>query len=202
MSKGTILIVDDKKLLRDNLKTFLEEDGYAVAEIDTGERAIDFIRHHDVDMVLLDHILPGISGLKTLQLMKKLKPQQTIIGLTGEITVKVIEDYLDSGAYDILAKSAIFEKLLPLLESARTARDARLKPELDRYPKAAEELKSEGRWEEAAVYLKEAGIEEKFLGNKADAKKHFSGAIDCFHRSGRMQKAREVEFFLYESANE
>jgi len=202
MSKGTVLIVDDKKLLRDNLKTFLEEDGYTVAEMDTGERAVDYIRQHDVDMVLLDHILPGISGLKTLQLMKKLKPQQTVIGLTGEITVKVIEDYLDSGAYDILAKSAIYEKLLPLLESARTARAARRKPELDRYPKAAAELKEEGRWEEAAVFLKEAGIEEKFLGNRTDAEKHFRDAIHCFHRSGRMQKAREVEFFLYETAGE
>ena len=198
MSKGTILIVDDKKMLRDSLKTFLEGDGYVVSEIDTGERAIDFLRQNKVDMILLDEILPGISGLKTLHLIKKLNAEQTVIGLTGEITVKIIEDYLVAGAYDILAKSAIFEKLLPLLESARSALEASRKPELDRYPKAAEELKAQNRWEEAAVYLKEAAIEEKLLGNKENADKYFKEAIDYFHRSGRIQKARETEFFLYE----
>lgn len=198
MSNGTILIVDDKKLLRDSLKEFLESNDYTVSEVDTGERAIDFLRNHPVEIVLLDEILPGINGLKTLQLIKKLRPEQVVIGLSGEITVKIIEDYLASGAMDILAKSAIYEKLLPLLEAIHTHQASGRKPEPARYSEAAEELKSEGRWEEAAVYLREAGIEEKLLGNKSVADDYFRDAIDCFTRSGRIHKAKEIESFLYD----
>jgi len=196
MSKGTLLIVDDKKLLRDSLKEFLESNDYEVFEIDTGERAIDFLRHQPVDIVLLDEILPGINGLKTLQLIKKLRPGQTVIGLSGEITVKIIEDYLASGAYDILAKSAIYEKLLPLLEHARTDKSGGHKPKPRHYTQIAEELKTEGRWEEAGVYLKEAGIEEMLIGNRQEAGTLFQDAIACFTRSGRTVKAKEVEALL------
>ncbi|MBN2430258.1 MAG: response regulator [Acidobacteria bacterium] len=196
MRKGKLLIVDDKKLLRDSLKEFLESNDYQVFDIDSGERAIDFLRHTAVDVVLLDEILPGINGLKTLQLIKKLRPEQTVIGLSGEITVKIIEDYLMNGAYDILAKSAIYEKLLTLLEEARVSKTGDHKPETQHYSKIAEELKSESRWEEAGVYLKEAGIEEMLIGNRQEADKLFQDAIACFTRSGRIVKAKEVEAFL------
>jgi DNA-binding NtrC family response regulator len=196
MSKGTLLIVDDKKLLRDSLKEFLESNDFQVFEIDTGERAIDFLRKQPVDVVLLDEILPGINGLKTLQLIKKLRPEQIVIGLSGEITVKIIEDYLMNGAYDILAKSAIYEKLLSLLEEARVDVTGDSKPEPMHYTKFAEELKGESRWEEAGVYLKEAGIEEMLIGNRQEADKLFMDSIACFNRSGRTVKAKEVEAFL------
>ena len=197
MSKGTILIVDDKKLLRDSLADFLQANGYTIQEADSGERAIDTLRSGQVDIVLLDEILPGISGLRTLQLIRKLRPNQVVIGLTGEITVKVIEDYLSAGALDILAKSAIYEQLLPLLDTARDRAATARTPTLDHYPEAAAERKAQGRWEEAAVYLKEAGIEEKLLGNGDAAETFFRDAVDCFTRAGRTHKAKEVEdFFL------
>jgi DNA-binding NtrC family response regulator len=198
MSRGKILIVDDKKLLRDSLREFLESHDYQVFECETGERAVEFLRSNEADIVLMDEILPGIDGLKTLQLIKKLKSQQIVIGLSGEITVKLIEDYLSSGAYDILAKSAIYEKLLPLLEEARQhAATARSAAAVD-YLLQSEQLKKEGRWEEAAVFLKEAGIEEKLLGNLAKAQELFLEAIKCFTRAGRTHKSKEVEQLMYE----
>ena len=198
MSKAKILIVDDKKLLRDSLREFLESHDYQIFESETGELGVQFLRDHEVDIVLLDEILPGIDGLKVLELIKKLRPNQMVIGLSGEITVKLIGDYLAAGAYDILAKSAIYEKLLPLLEEAlHHSGHARTPAKVD-YLKESEQLKKAGRWGEAAIFLKEAGIEEKTLGNIAKANELFLESIKCFTRAGRINKGKEVEQLIFE----
>jgi len=198
MSKGKILIVDDKKLLRDSLKEFLEASDYEVFEAETGEIAINFLQNRDVDLVLMDEILPGIGGLQTLQLIKKLKENLVILGLSGEITVKLIEDYLGAGAYDILAKSAIYQKLLPLVEEAIASAAPGRKAESVDYIKEAENLKKHRRWEEAAVYLKEAGMEAKLLGQAQTADAYFLDAIKCLTRAGRINKAKEIETLITE----
>ena len=68
-----ILIVDDKKLLRESLIDYLSGDQYEFVEADNGKKAVEIYRDEDVDLVLLDENLPGIDGTKTLQLMKKIK---------------------------------------------------------------------------------------------------------------------------------
>lgn len=198
MSKGTILVVDDKKLLRDSLREFLEANGYEVHEAETGEIALTFLQNRDVDLVLMDEILPGIGGLRTLQLIKKLKENQVVLGLSGEITVKLIKDYLSAGAYDLLAKSAIYEKLLPLVDEALASAQPGRKLDAVDYRKEADSLKKSGRWEEAAVYLKEAGVESKLAGDIRTADQYFLEAIKCLTRAGRSNKAKEIENLLAE----
>lgn len=194
----TILIVDDKKLLRDTLIDYLGDENYHFLEAEDGEKALELYRNKGIDLILLDENLPGIDGLKTLQLMKKIRKDVPIIGLTGELTIEIRENFLKFGAYDVQTKSAIYEKLIPTIEAALEGQDhSDDSSEID-YNSKAEELKNDGRWEESALYLKEAGVEQKVLGNTNDAKSLFEEAIVRYKRAGRTTKAREVEELLDE----
>jgi len=97
------------------------------------------------------------------------------------------------GAYDIHAKSAIYEKLIPTLNAALKGEKARSVSEKPDYIQLADKLKNEGRWEESAMYMKEAGIEQKTLGNTDKANELFEESIHRYIRAGRRSKAVEVE---------
>ena len=194
----TILIVDDKKLLRDTLIDYLGDENYKILEAEDGEKALDIYRNKSIDLVLLDENLPGIDGLKTLQLMKKISKDIPVIGLTGELTINIRESFLKFGAYDVQTKSAIYEKLLPSLKAALEGKEMKDAESIIDYKEKADELKNDGRWEESALYLKEAGVEQKVLGNNSDAKTFFEEAILRYKRAGRTTKAREVEQLLDE----
>ena len=67
MSNGLLLWVDDEIELLHAHIIFLEKKGYEVITVSNGTDAIDECRHHNFDLVLLDEMMPGISGLETLQ---------------------------------------------------------------------------------------------------------------------------------------
>ncbi|BFN36393.1 response regulator [Fidelibacter multiformis] len=198
----TILLVDDKKLLRDTLIDYLGNDRFRFLEAETGEIAIDIFREksEEVDVVLLDENLPGINGIKTLRLMKKINEKVPVIALTGELTIDIRKSFIDAGAYDVQAKSAIYEKLIPSLEGALEGKEPSAgsgESDID-FEKMAEALKNDGRWEESALYLREAGMEQKTLGNLDKAADYFEESITRYKRAGRTTKAKEVEKLLDE----
>ncbi|MDD3807355.1 MAG: response regulator [Candidatus Marinimicrobia bacterium] len=198
----TILLVDDKKLLRDTLIDYLGNDQFRFLEAENGEKALDIFREksHEIDVVLLDENLPGINGIKVLRFMKKINDSVPIIALTGELTVDIRKSYLEAGAFDVQTKSAIYEKLIPSLEAALEGKKSdvhRGESAID-FEKMAEILKNDGRWEESALYLREAGMEQKALGNFEKAVEYFEEAITRYKRAGRSTKAKEVEKLLDE----
>lgn len=67
MAKTRILTVDDEEHILELLKYNLESNGYEVLQAETGEQAMDILGKEDVDMILLDLMLPGIDGLETLR---------------------------------------------------------------------------------------------------------------------------------------
>lgn len=193
MSLKKILLVDDKALLRDALIEYLGTGDYEIIEAEDGEKAVSMFRENDYDVVILDHNLPGMDGYKTLKLMKQLKPDIPIIGLTGELSIEIRENYLSIGAYDIHAKSAIYEKLIPTLTAALQGEKRGESDEKPDYIQLAEKLKNEGRWEESALYLKEAGIEQRARGKLEKANELFEESINRYIRAGRRSKAAEIE---------
>jgi DNA-binding NtrC family response regulator len=198
----TILLVDDKKLLRDTLIDYLGNDKFRFIEAETGEKGLDLFRENakEIDVVLLDENLPGIDGIKTLQLMTRINQSIPVIALTGELTIEIRNAFIKAGAFDVQAKSAIYEKLLPSLEAAlegeKSGTDS--SDENIDFVKMAEDLKNDGRWEESALYLREAGMEQKALGKRDKAVEFFEEAITRYKRAGRTTKAKEVEKLLDE----
>ncbi len=70
MSAGRILVVDDDPQIRRAMRTTLTARGYEVADVRTGEEALDELRSSNYDLVLLDMNMPGIGGLETCRLIR------------------------------------------------------------------------------------------------------------------------------------
>uniref|UniRef100_A0A7V6DQI1 histidine kinase n=1 Tax=Desulfobacca acetoxidans TaxID=60893 RepID=A0A7V6DQI1_9BACT len=83
--QGTILVVEDEPTLRRVAGKLLEKLGYRVIEASCGEQALEiFAEHHgDIDLVLLDMIMPGLDGLQTLARLRALNPRVRVILCSG-----------------------------------------------------------------------------------------------------------------------
>jgi len=104
MTSYSILIVDDETLTLNNLKKSLEKEGYEIYLADTGERALEIIDKLKPNLVLLDLMLPGISGLEVLKKIKEDENEILVIMMTAyEILEKAVEA-MKLGAYDYILK--------------------------------------------------------------------------------------------------
>jgi len=104
LSTFSILIVDDEILTLNNLKKALEREDYEVHLADSGERALEVIDRYKPDLILLDLMLPGISGIEVLKTVKEMERETIVIMMTAyEILEKAVEA-MKLGAYDYLLK--------------------------------------------------------------------------------------------------
>jgi two-component system, cell cycle sensor histidine kinase and response regulator CckA len=83
--QGTILLVEDEPVLRRVARKLLEKLGYQVVEAANGEQALRVYaeRNRDIDLVLLDLIMPGLNGLQTLERLRDLDPRVKVILCSG-----------------------------------------------------------------------------------------------------------------------
>ena len=82
MTNGLLLWADDEmELLRAHL-LFLEKKGYEVVTVTNGTDAIEECKKRTFDLVLLDEMMPGLSGLETLQRIKEITPQVPVVMVT------------------------------------------------------------------------------------------------------------------------
>ncbi len=109
-----ILIVEDESAISGFLKEGLEEEGFAVDVADNGrkglELALDYIDEYDV--MLLDWMLPGVSGIEICRSVRKVNQVVPIIFLTAKNTVDDTVFGLETGANDYLKKPFAFEELV------------------------------------------------------------------------------------------
>lgn len=80
-----ILVVDDEKDLRDSLGDALTDHGFRVTTVATGADAIVAAVDERFDLYLLDMMMPGLDGIQTTRVLRKLTPQVPIVGLTGHL---------------------------------------------------------------------------------------------------------------------
>lgn len=109
-----ILIVEDQEKLARSIKKGLEQKGYAVDMLHDGEaglRRLEF-NHQDYDLVVLDVMLPGISGIDVCTSARKMGITLPIIMLTAKDTLENKLEGLDAGADDYLVKPFMFEELV------------------------------------------------------------------------------------------
>jgi len=104
MSTYSILVVDDEILTLNNLKKVLEKEEYEVHLADTGEKALEIADIYKPHLILLDLMLPGISGIEVLKRIKEKESETIVIMMTAyEILEKAVEA-MKLGAYDYLLK--------------------------------------------------------------------------------------------------
>jgi signal transduction histidine kinase len=108
----SILVVDDIEEQRQIASEMLEKLDYTVTTVSSGEDAVEFLRNHTIDLLVLDMIMePGIDGLETYRRVLKLRPgQKSIIASGYSETVRVSETQsLGAGAY--IKKPYLLEKI-------------------------------------------------------------------------------------------
>ncbi len=104
MAKVRILWADDEiDLLKPHI-IFLEEKGYDVDAVNSGDEAIDLLSENTYDIVFLDEQMPGLSGIETLEKMKITNPNLPIVMITKSEEETIMEDAIGSNIADYLIK--------------------------------------------------------------------------------------------------
>jgi two-component system response regulator PilR (NtrC family) len=122
-----LLIVDDEGPLREAIAERLADHGFAVAQADSGEQAVQRLTEFAFDILITDLRLPGIDGRQVLQAALDRYPELIAIVITGFGTVKDAVEAIKQGAADFITKPFQFDALLHVLNSALEQR--RLKSE-------------------------------------------------------------------------
>ncbi len=99
-----ILVVDDEERIRDACTMVLEEEGYDVATADNGELGLSMIEEKHYDVILLDLMMPNLSGLEVLPQLKEKHPDTAVIVITGYATVEHSIEAMKKGAFDFIPK--------------------------------------------------------------------------------------------------
>jgi DNA-binding response OmpR family regulator len=107
-----ILIVEDEPGISNFLKQGLEEEAFAVDVAENGKEGLELALSGNYDLLLLDWMLPGISGIELTRQFRKGFPQTPIIFLTAKDTLDETVFGLQSGANDYIKKPFHFEELL------------------------------------------------------------------------------------------
>lgn len=107
----TILIVDDEESQRRLLGGFVESLGFRAQEAPSGEEALQMVRDHAPDMVLLDVRLPGMSGIDTLARIRQIADKLPVLLITAYADVRQAVAAVKSGADDYLAKPVDLDEL-------------------------------------------------------------------------------------------
>ena len=104
MSNGLLLWVDDEiELLRGHIM-FLERKGYQVMTASNGTDAVDICREKTFDLVLLDEMMPGISGLEALRQIKELQPSTPVVMVTKSEEENIMHQAIGAKIADYLIK--------------------------------------------------------------------------------------------------
>ena len=122
--KIKLLIVDDEKQFGDVLSKRLQLQGFEVATVFNGEEAVQMVQKRDFDVVILDVLMPGKSGIDTLKEIKKINPLIHIIMLTGHARIDTAIEGMELGAYDYLIKPTEIEELVEKIRLANTQKKA------------------------------------------------------------------------------
>jgi len=101
--KGSILVVDDERGVRELLQTVLNPY-WEVHTATDGQEALQFIEKEQVDLVTLDLKMPRISGMEVLREIRKIKADIDVVIITGFGTITNIVEAIRYGAVDIIPK--------------------------------------------------------------------------------------------------
>jgi len=113
-----ILVVDDEMRIREGCRDVLSQQGFEVASADSGKKGLDMIAREHFDIILLDLMMPEISGLEVLPEVKASHPDTVVIVITGYATIEHSIEAMKSGAFDFIPKPFSPEQLKVVVSKA------------------------------------------------------------------------------------
>lgn len=112
----TIMVIDDDKMILMILKQTLSKEGYRVLTVASGEEGIAMLATSNADLVLTDYMMPGMSGIEVLSIIKQNQPLIPIIMLTGHGDVALTIKAIQLGAVDFIEKPIHSKELIEVIK--------------------------------------------------------------------------------------
>jgi len=122
VTKSKVLVVDDEMEVRKLFQDFLEHRGYRVFVAKEGTEALRIVQEEMPELVLLDIRMPEMDGLEALARIKAMRPETTVVMISGYATLEIAKETLQKGAYDYIAKPVDLghlEDLILMIEASR-----------------------------------------------------------------------------------
>jgi len=118
----TVLIVDDDEGMRDTLTAILKRE-YRVLRASSGEAALPILNREDVDLMLLDVRLPGISGFEVLRIVKENYSLIEVLMISAINEIETAVQAMKHGAYHYISKDFDYDQLRSLVRNASERQD-------------------------------------------------------------------------------
>lgn len=125
--KSNILVVDDEPVARQSLSDILRLEGYAVNSVPNGQAAVEYVRTHPVDLMIVDLRMPGMDGLEVVQVVNSVSPETEVVLLTAFGSTESAIQALRLRIHDYLLKPAPPSQVVNTVKKGLARRDARLK---------------------------------------------------------------------------
>lgn len=120
-----ILLVDDEQIVHQTLGPYLRDSGHQVDDADEGVKALQLLETNDYDLALLDIKMPGINGLSVLSKIGEIRPELSVVIITGHGNMEMVIQALRLGAVDFLPKPVKLLELDAVLEKSSRIRHLR-----------------------------------------------------------------------------
>lgn len=154
--KFTVLIIDDEENIRNGLAANFELEDYEVKTAANGKDGLDLVAKGDIDLVITDLRMDGISGEEVVKRVTTETPGVPVIVLTGHGSIDAAVEAMKSGAYDFLTKPLNLDQLNLIVKRALENRELSLQHKL---------LKEE---------IESSACLEQMIGRSAEMQKVFS----------------------------
>jgi DNA-binding NtrC family response regulator len=113
-----LLLVDDDTELRSDMAEYFSRHGHSVEQCATGEEALELLERRAFDVVVLDMMMPGMSGLDVLKALQDRHAECEVVMLTGEATIESAVEAMKLGAREFLTKPISLKELDRLVRKA------------------------------------------------------------------------------------
>lgn len=118
MNATRILIADDDQAILRTCRKILEHAGYEVSTASDGNSALSLLKSSHHDLLLVDMLMPGLSGLETVTLARQVDPALMILMFTAYATIQTAVEAVKRGAFDYLAKPFTSDQLCSAVEQS------------------------------------------------------------------------------------
>jgi DNA-binding NtrC family response regulator len=115
-----ILIIEDELSIRNVLKNIISDENksYEVDEAANGRDGIEMIKNKDYDLVMTDIKMPGLDGMEVLEMIKMMKPETSVVMISGHGDIQTAVESIKKGAFDFISKPPDLNRLLSTVRNA------------------------------------------------------------------------------------
>ncbi|MGB6290493.1 MAG: endopeptidase La, partial [Desulfobulbales bacterium] len=125
-SSHTVLVVDDEKIARQNLKHVLAKEGYAVTTAASGKEGLELLQIKRFAVVVTDLKMQGVDGMEVLEKAKAVNPNVEVVMISGYATTPTTVEAMKKGSYHFLAKPLQLGELREIIKGIMEEKDTQI----------------------------------------------------------------------------